>query len=282
MARSGRLARNNYRKVTPGFTSVTTVGKKPALIGVRTSSDVVDRVIRNPRAVKLDANQRGEIAVRLGFGAIDDFVATRSAFHFGGNLLSDLERSDSDMRADRYGELTWVVPEGLNRRWNDPRNRTAPTRMRGCNVTASWVGDQHRHAVGRTHRNAISSKANDEPVAFGVDNRFGAIVLGNLTHPLSVNLSLLKKATAGKREGSRKACAVLADGGVVVPEVKTKVERVVRCSTYATRARCKPVTESIPIQKGRMQSTHIVFYTMTTLRGLHVQAKGRLRDQTWR
>ena len=47
--------------------------------------------------------------------------------------------------------------------------------------------------------------------------------------------------------------------------MKTEIERVVRGTTHTTGAQCETVTKTAPIQKGRMQSTHNVFYTTATL-----------------
>jgi hypothetical protein len=44
--------------------------------------------------------------------------------------------------------------------------------------------------------------------------------------------------------------------------METEVERVVRRNADPTRTCCKCMNEAIPIQKGGMQSTHIVLFSM--------------------
>ena len=44
--------------------------------------------------------------------------------------------------------------------------------------------------------------------------------------------------------------------------METEVEGVVRRDADATRTCCKSMNEAIPIQKGGMQSTHIVLFSM--------------------
>ncbi len=77
-----------------------------------------------------------------------------------------------------------------------------------------------------------------------------------------MHLPLLEEAIATNPEALRKACAVFANRVVVIAYMETEVERVVGCDTDPTGPCCKRVSEAMPIQKGGMQSTHIVFFSM--------------------
>jgi len=55
--------------------------------------------------------------------------------------------------------------------------------------------------------------------------------------------------------------------------MKTEVQCVVRRDAHPTGTRCKRMTEAVPIQKGGMQSTHIVLFSTATLREPPLHAK---------
>lgn len=76
-----------------------------------------------------------------------------------------------------------------------------------------------------------------------------------------MHLPLLEEAIATNPEALRKVCAVLTNRVVVIAYMETEVERVVRRDADPTRACCKRMNEAMPIQKGRMQSTHIVLFS---------------------
>lgn len=128
------------------------------------------------------------------------------------------------------------------------------------------MSDQHRHAIGRTRNDPVPRYPRDEPVALDVGARAGTITRRDLPHCRPVHLPLFEQAIACHLERSRKTCTVLRDCIFIVTKMKTEIERVVRGTTHTTGTRCETVTKTVSIQKGRMQSTHIVFYTTTTLR----------------
>jgi dephospho-CoA kinase len=75
-------------------------------------------------------------------------------------------------------------------------------------------------------------------------------------------LPLLEEAIAAKSEALSQARTVLADRVVVIAQMKTKVERVVRRDAHSAGTCRKRMAKAVPIQKGRMERTHIVLCSM--------------------
>jgi hypothetical protein len=88
-----------------------------------------------------------------------------------------------------------------------------------------------------------------------------------------MHLPLLEEAIARKIEALGQARPVLTNRVIVITQMETEVERVVWCSAYATRSCRERMAETVPIQKGGMQRTHIVVFSMARLRELPLQAK---------
>jgi hypothetical protein len=83
-------------------------------------------------------------------------------------------------------------------------------------LPAWWVGDQHRHAIGRARSDTIPCYPRNESVAFSIGDRTHVISRGDLPHDRPVYLSLLEEAIARELECLRKARAVLGDRFFVV------------------------------------------------------------------
>ncbi len=66
----------------PRVAAVAPMREEAVLVCVRAASDVVNCLIGNPSITKLDADQRSEIAVRLGARAVDDGIVASRPFHF--------------------------------------------------------------------------------------------------------------------------------------------------------------------------------------------------------
>jgi hypothetical protein len=88
--------------------------------------------------------------------------------------------------------------------------------VHGRHLPAWWVGDQHRHAIGRACSDSMPRYPRDESIAFGIGDRTHAITRGDLPHDRPVYLSLLEEAIARELECLRKARAVLGDRFFVV------------------------------------------------------------------
>lgn len=209
--------------MTPRLAAVTTVREEADLVGVRTAPDVVDGVRGDTATTKLNADQRREIAVRLRACAVDDWIVTSRAFHFGGYLFADLEGSDADVRADRYDELGRVVGKRLDPRGHDASDCTAPTGMHGSHMPAGRVPDQNRDAIRSACRDSVLSNADDQPVSLDVGDRFRAIAGKDLANRGSMDLSLFEKAIARETDRAQEAFAVFADGVVVVAKMIPEV-----------------------------------------------------------
>lgn len=259
--------------MTPCLAVVTTMREEAGLVGVRTSTDVVDRVIGNATAAKLYPDQRREIAVRLRAGAVDYWIVTSRMFHLGSHLFTDLKGSDANVRADRHDELGRIVSERLDRGGHDPRDGTAPTHMHGRNMSAYRVPDQNRDAIRSAGRDSVLSDADDQPVSLGVRDRLRAILRRDLANRRSVHLALFEKAIMRETDRAQETFAVFANGVFIVANVIPEVQRIARRAAHPPEARCKTVSKAVLIQKGRTQRTHTVLHTMTTLHKPQLRAK---------
>jgi hypothetical protein len=221
----------------------------------------------------LKSNQRGEVA--MGFCAItlDNQTTARGMLHLARDFFTDLECFGTNVGTDRDHELCRTVGKSFDRLRDYTSDRTAPPSMHGANVAARSVRDQDRHAISRARCNRKAFGARDERVALHVGNGIGYIERGDLTHMSPMHLPLLEEPIATKAEAVGKARSVFANCFVVVPEVESEVERVVRRRAHSAGTRCECVTEPMPIQKGGMESTHTVLCSMARLRGPLLQAK---------
>lgn len=259
--------------MTPRLAAVTTVREEADLVGVRTAPDVVDGVRGDTATAKLNADQRREIAVRLRACAVDDWIVTSGAFHFGGYLFADLEGSDADVRADRHDELGWIVSERLDRSRHDPRDGTAPTCVHGRSMSAWWVPNQDRDAIRGAGCDSAFCDADDQPISLGVCNRFRAIAERDHANHGSMDLSLFEKAITRETDRAQEAFAVFADGVFIVANVIPEVQCIARRTAHPPKTCCETVSKAMLIQKGRTQSTHTMLHTMTTLHEPQVRAK---------
>ena len=149
---------------------------------------------------------------------------------------------------------------------NDSGNRAAPPRMHGSNISARSMRDQNWYAIGcaRCDREAFGTR--DQCVALHVGHGFGDIGVADLTHLGPMHLPLLEQVIAIKPKALCKARAVFANRSIVITQMKTEVERIVWRDAHPTRTCCECVTEAVPIQKGGMESTHNVLFSMARLR----------------
>jgi putative sterol carrier protein len=125
--------------------------------------------------------------------------------------------------------------------------------------------DQNWHTIRRSRSNPEAFDARDQRIAFHVSDAFDDIGVGDLAHSRPMHLPLFEEAIATKCHALREARAVLANRVVLISQVKTEVQRVVWCEAHPAGTRCKCMTKSVPIQKGGMQSTHIVLCSMARL-----------------
>jgi hypothetical protein len=259
--------------VSPGFSALAPVRKEVRGIAVCAPSHIVDRLVRDPSVSKLKSNQRGEVTMGFCSITLDNQTTVRGMLHLARDFFTDLECFDTNVGTDRDDEFCRTVGKSFDRLRNDTSHRTAPPSMHGAHVAARSVRHQDRHAISRARCYRKTFGACDERVALHVGNGFSDIERGDLAHMSPVHLLLLEESIATKAEALGKARAVLANRIVVVPEVKTEVERVVRRRAHSARTRCECVTEAMPIQKGGMESTHTVLFSMARLREPLLHAK---------
>jgi len=272
VASAGR-SRDDGGEVPPGFSALAPVRKEVRGIAVCAPAHIVDRVARYPSISKLKSNQRGEVPVRLCGTALDNRTTLRGMFHLASDFFADLKCFDANVGTDRDQEVGRIAGKRLNGLRNDTGHGAAPPSMHGANVAARWMRNQDRHAIGRPGCYGTAVRARDECVALHVGNGFNHIGFGDLAHLRSMHLPLLEELIAAKPEALGEARAVFANCIVVVTQVKTEVERVVRRGAHPSRARCKCVTEAMPIQKGGMESTHSVLCSTARLREPLLHAK---------
>ena len=253
--------RDDRGEVPPGAPVLAPVRKEVRGIAVCAPAHIVDRGARYPSISKLKSNQRGEVPVRLCGTALDNRTTLRGMFHLASDFFADLKCFDANVGTDRDQEVGRIAGKRLNGLRNDTGHGAAPPSMHGANVAARWMRNQDRHAIGRPGCYGTAVRARDECVALHVGNGFNHIGFGDLAHLRSMHLPLLEELIAAKPEALGEARAVFANCIVVVTQVKTEVERVVRRGAHPSRARCKCMNEAMPIQKGGMQSTHIVVFS---------------------
>ncbi len=106
---SARGSGDDGREMTPSFSEVSPVRKKLRSVGPCTPSHIFNGLVRNPGASELETNERSEVTVRLRAFPPNDYSAVRGVFHLAGNLLTNFERIDPDVRTDRHDELGGIV-----------------------------------------------------------------------------------------------------------------------------------------------------------------------------
>jgi hypothetical protein len=151
--------------------------------------------------------------------------------------------------------------------------RAAPTGVRRGNVPTRRVGDQHGHAIGRTRSNGHPFGTRDERVSLQVGNGLGDVGAADLTYAIPMHLPLLEEAIGGNPENFGEARSVLAHCLVVIAEMKTEVERVVRRVAHPARTRGKRMAETMPLKKARMPRAHRVLCSMLVSRESFLHAE---------
>jgi len=211
----------------------------------------------------------------VGFGAVSlhDGTTVCGMLERTSNVFTDLECPDANVGTDRNDELGWIVRKHFDGSRHDPGHRAAPASMHCTDVPARGMRDQNRDAIGRPRSSPEAFVARNERVTFQLGNRLSDIEPRDLAHVSPVHLPLLKEAITRKVQAPDKARTVLADRFVVVGQMKTEVERVVWRDAHTTRSCRKRMTETVPIQKGGMQRTHIVVSSTARLHEPLLQAK---------
>ena len=100
--------------------------------------------------------------------------------------------------------------------------------MNGGNVSAWRVCDQHWDAIGRTRCDCEALDSGDQAISFVVRRGSGEIGPRDLAYVSSVHLPLLEETVDRESEAFCESSAVLPDGDVIIAQVKTEVQRVVR------------------------------------------------------
>lgn len=249
--------RDDRREMPACSSTLTTVRKEVRGVAVRTASHVIDRVVWNTGAPELESNQGGEIAMHRCASHASDGAALPRAFHLARNLWPDLERLDANVRTDRDHELCRIERERLDGSRHDPGHRAPPTRVNGSNVSARRVRDQHWDAIGRARCDCEALDAGDQAISFVVSSRHREIGPRDLAHVSPVHLPLLEETVDRESEALCESSSVLPDGDVLIAQMKTEVQRVVRCDAHPTRPQCKRMAKAVPPEKDRMQTGHV-------------------------
>jgi len=270
---SAGRSRDDRGEVPPGAPVLAPVRKEVRGIAVCAPTHIVDRVARDPSVSKLKSDQCREVAMRLFGIASDNRTTIGSTLHFASDFFADLERVDANVGTDRDHQIGRIVRQRLHGLRDDTGDGAAPPSMHGANVAARRVRDQDRHAISRARCNRKTFGARNECVALHVGNGFGDIARGDFAHLSPMHLPLLKEPIATEPEALGEARSIFENRFVVVAQVETEVEGVVRRRAHSARSRCKCVTKAMPIQKGGMESTHTVLSSMARLRGPPLHAK---------
>ncbi len=224
--------------------------KEVRSVCVGTATHIVDRPGGNARIAELKGDELCQVAVRSLAASIDHRSTSRRLLHLAGDFFSNLEGGDPDVRADRGHELAGVVRHGLDCLGDDARDRASPPCMHGSNVPSPWVGEQNRHAVGSSSRNCVPGDARDERIALRIGNCHGVVVGRDLSNEGAVNLALLEETIERNAEALRESRAVLANGIVVVAQVKAEVQRVVRRFAHPAVTRGERMLKAVPSEQG--------------------------------
>lgn len=169
---SARGSCDDGREMTASFSAVPPVRKELRSVGPCTPTHIFDGFIRNASVSELESNERREVAVRLRAVPSNDRPAGRGLFHLASDFFTDFERIDADVRSHRHDELGGVVRKGVDGARHDSGNRTTPSSVRRANMPARWMGDQHRHAIGRSRGDADAFDARDQRIPLFMGDRF--------------------------------------------------------------------------------------------------------------
>jgi hypothetical protein len=176
------------------FSAIAAMRKEVRTVVVSTATHIVDRIHRQTGVTQLKLDQLVQAAVGLLAGPIDDRPTCCGPLHLAGDLLANLERTDSNVRTNRRDELPGIVRQCLDRLENDTSDRTTPPRMYGSDVSARGMSDQDWHAIGGPRRDRVSGDACDERVPLGIEHRRRVIGCRDLSNEVTVNLALLEQA----------------------------------------------------------------------------------------
>lgn len=214
--------------MTPGLSRLAPVRKEAHLIGEGAPTDVVDGLAQNARVSKLKRDERREVAVWFTTATPHHRTAARSAFQLERNVFADLKRPETNVWADCDYELAGVMRESKESPWDNARHRPSPPGVDRSDVATRRMGDQDRNAVRRTRSDSDAFRSRNERIALAVRDGLLCIGRGDLTNGLAVHLSLLEQAIRTQPDQSSETHAVLPHRPVIIAQVKTEVERVVR------------------------------------------------------
>jgi hypothetical protein len=169
-------SRDDGGEMTAGFSSVPPVRKELRSVGPGTPTHIVDGFVWNAGVLELEANERSEVTVWLAALPSNDRRPVRGLFQSASDVFIDFERIDSDVGADRHDELGGILRKGVDRAWHDSGNRATPARVGSTDMTARWMRDQHRHAVGRSRGDPNAVDARDQRIAFCIGDRVRKVV----------------------------------------------------------------------------------------------------------
>jgi len=135
-------------------------------VSVRTTADIVDEIADEACCQELKRHQRGEVAVRLLAGAVDDCNFGSSVLQLGRDVLTDFEGANANVRPDRCDDLAGIGIKGFDRFRNDACDRAAPAGMHGGDVSCRRVREEDGHAVGRASSHRLARPPRDQRVTF--------------------------------------------------------------------------------------------------------------------
>jgi len=121
--------------------------------------------------------------------------------------------------------------------------------MHGGDMPASRVSEENRYAVGSSSGDCEPRHTRDERVTLSIRDRRSVIGCCDLSHRRAVNLALFKQAIERDPQALRESPAIIANGIVVIAQVKAQVQGVVRRRAHPALARGKHVLKSVPSKK---------------------------------
>ena len=207
---------NDRGEVPPGFSVFTSVRKEVRGIAVCAPPDIVDGIVWNPLVSKLNPDQSGEVAKQCGVTAPDNRPPARCLLHLASHLFTDLERFHTNVGTDGDQEIGRIVRHRLDRLRDDPCHGATPARVHSAHVSARWMRDQDRHAIGRTYCNREAVGARHQCIALHIGNGVGDLGLGDFAHLGPMHLPLLEETIATNPEAPDKAGAVLPHCGLLI------------------------------------------------------------------
>jgi hypothetical protein len=135
--------------------------KEVRTVVVSTATHIIDRIHWQTGVAQLKLDQLVQAAVWPLAGPINDRPTCCGPLHLAGDLLADLEGTNSNVRTNRDNELPGIVRQCLDRLQNDTSDGTTPPRMHGGDVSTRRMSDQNRHAVGGSRGDRESRDAHD-------------------------------------------------------------------------------------------------------------------------